>query len=104
MLAEFSLKAIKIMKNIPSGKVVTYGQVAAYAGNNRGARQIVRLLNSSWEKEQLPWHRVINRKGKISLKPGDGYELQKMLLENERIKFDENDWIDLSRFGWNINI
>ncbi len=104
MPSEFTLKAIKIMKNIPSGKVVTYGQVATYAGNNRGARQIVRLLNSSWEKEQLPWHRVINRKGKISLNPGDGYELQKMLLENEGILFDENDHIDLSRFGWNINI
>jgi methylated-DNA-protein-cysteine methyltransferase-like protein len=104
MPSEFSLKAIKIMKNIPGGKVVTYGQVATYAGNNRGARQIVRLLNSSWEKEQLPWHRVINSKGKISLTPGDGYELQKMLLENEGIQFDENDLIDLSRFGWNINI
>ena len=41
MPSEFSLKAIKIMKNIPSGKVVTYGQVATYAGNNRGARQVV---------------------------------------------------------------
>ena len=51
MSSKFSLKAINIMKNIPGGKVVTYGQVAAYAGNNRGARQIVRLLNSSWEKE-----------------------------------------------------
>ena len=104
MPTEFSLKAIKIMKNIPGGKVVTYGQVATYAGNNRGARQVVRLLNSSWEKEQLPWHRVINSKGRISLNPGDGYELQKMLLENEGIHFDENDCIDLSRFGWNINI
>ena len=103
MPTEFSLKAIKIMKNIPSCKVVTYGQVATYAGNNRGARQVVRLLSSSWEKEQLPWHRVINSKGKISLHPGDGYELQKMLLENEGIQFDENDRIDLSRFGWNIN-
>ena len=104
MSSKFSLKAINIMKNIPGGKVVTYGQVAAYAGNNRGARQIVRLLNSSWEKEQLPWHRVINSKGKISLNPGDGYELQKMLLENEGILFDENDRVNLSRFGWNINI
>ena len=104
MPSEFSVKAIKIMKNIPSSKVVTYGQVATYAGNNRGARQIVRLLNSSCEKEQLPWHRVINSKGKISLNPGDGYELQKMLLVNEGIQFDENDRVDLSRFGWNINI
>ena len=100
----FSKQVIKIIKRIPAGKVATYGQIATLAGNNKAARQISRILHSSSGKYELPWHRVINRKGKISLNPGDGYELQKMLLENEKIQFDENDRIDLSRFGWNINI
>lgn len=100
----FSKQVIKIIKRIPAGKVATYGQIATLAGNNKAARQISRILHSSSGKYELPWHRVINRKGKISLNPGDGYELQKMLLENEKIQFDKNDRIDLSRFGWNINI
>ncbi len=104
MVSLFSKQVIKIIKRIPAGKVATYGQIATLAGNNKAARQISRILHSSSGKYELPWHRVINRKGKISLNPGDGYELQKMLLENEKIQFDENDRIDLSRFGWNINI
>jgi len=60
----------------------------------------VRLLNSSSEKENLPWHRIINSKGTISLPEGDGYELQKSLLENEGIEFDSNDKIDLTAFLW----
>ena len=104
MVSSFYIRAIEIIKKIPEGKVATYGQVAKYAGNPQGTRQIARILHSSSEKHELPWHRVINSKGKISLNPGDGYELQKMLLENEGIQFDENDRVDLSKFGWNINI
>lgn len=104
MLSSFYIRAIEIIKKIPKGKVATYGQIAKFAGNPQGSRQIARILHSSSEKHELPWHRVINSKGRISLNPGDGYELQKMLLENEGIQFDENDRIDLSRFGWDINI
>lgn len=88
------------MKSIPAGKVCTYGQIAALAGNNRGARQIVRLLNSSWQKEKLPWHRIINSKGKISLRPGDGYEYQKSLLQAEGVQFDEKERIDFNKYLW----
>ena len=104
MVSSFYIRAIEIIKKIPKGKVATYGQIAKFAGNPQGSRQIARILHSSSEKHELPWHRVINSKGRISLNPGDGYELQKMLLENEGIQFDENDRIDLSRFGWDINI
>ena len=48
----------------------------------------------------LPWHRVINRQGGISLGPGQGYEIQKALLEHEGVAFDCRDRIDLSRYGW----
>jgi len=90
----------KIIKKIPRGKVATYGQIAAMAGNPRAARQVVRALHTSSEKENLPWHRVINGKGQISLKPGYGFELQKALLEEEGIAFDERDTTDLNRYLW----
>jgi methylated-DNA-protein-cysteine methyltransferase-like protein len=96
----FTRKVKKIIRKIPRGKVATYGQVAAYAGNPRAARQVAWLLNSSSRKDKLPWHRVINRQGRISLKPNHGYEIQKMLLRKEGVKFDKNDRIDFERYLW----
>ena len=100
MVALLSQKIIDTIKKIPKGKVVTYGQIAAKAGNPLAARQVVRILHVYSEKEHLPWFRVINSKGQISLKPGFGYELQKSLLENEGVKFDNNDKIDFRKYGW----
>jgi methylated-DNA-protein-cysteine methyltransferase-like protein len=48
----------------------------------------------------LPWHRVVNRNGRISLKPFEGYEIQKQRLLQEGIVFDEKDTIDLERYLW----
>ena len=89
-----------VIKKIPKGRVATYGQIAACAGNPRAARQVVRVLHSSSLKDKLPWHRVINREGRISLKPNLGYEIQKALLLKEGISFDKDDTIDLGRFLW----
>lgn len=96
----FHDRAVRLIQRIPKGKVATYGQIATLAGEPRGARQVVRILNSSWKKEKLPWHRVINRNGQISLPPGGGYELQRSLLEKETVVFGLNDTIDLDRFLW----
>lgn len=100
MTNTFNQQVIALIKNILRGKVATYGQIAAMVGNPRGARQVVRTLHSSSLKEKLPWHRVVNAKGQISLKPGSGYEQQKAILENEGISFDERGTIDLNRFRW----
>ncbi len=97
----FTQRVKQIIRKIPRGKVATYGQIAAYAGNPRSVRQVVWTLNSSSRKDKLPWHRVINRNGKISLKPGQGYEIQKMLLEKEGVKFGKNDAVDFERYLWN---
>jgi methylated-DNA-protein-cysteine methyltransferase-like protein len=98
--SSFSQRVKDVVKKIPKGKVATYGQIAAYAGNPRAARQVVWILHSSSSKGRLPWHRVINLKGRISLKPNYGYEIQKELLRKEGIKFDKNDTIDFDRFLW----
>jgi methylated-DNA-protein-cysteine methyltransferase-like protein len=89
-----------IIKEIPRGRVATYGQIATMAGSPRGARQVVRILHSSSRKEKLPWHRVISSKGRISLPPGFGYETQKSLLLEEGIVFDRNVTVDFERFLW----
>lgn len=95
-----SLRIKEIIKKIPRGKVATYGQIAVFAGNPRASRLVVWTLNSSSQREKLPWQRVINGKGRISLKPGQGYEIQKMLLQKDGIKFEEDDSINLKKYLW----
>ncbi|UCC44783.1 MAG: MGMT family protein [Candidatus Zixiibacteriota bacterium] len=96
----FHQRAVQVVKKIPRGRVATYGQIAALAGSPRAARQVVRVLNTASEKEKLPWHRVINREGRVVLKPGRGYELQKALLKDEGVVFDDNGLVDFDRFLW----
>ncbi|MBI4727727.1 MGMT family protein [candidate division TA06 bacterium] len=96
----FSSQIISLIKRIPRGKVASYGQIAALAGNPRGARAVIWLLHSSSGKEKLPWHRVINGQGTISLKPGNGYEEQRALLESEGVEFGLQGKIDLKRYLW----
>ena len=100
MTDTFHQRVKDIIKKIPEGKVATYGQIAVCAGSPRAARQVVRILHSSSRKDKLPWHRVINRKGQISLKPNSGYEIQKGLLEKEGVTFDKNDTVDFNRYLW----
>ncbi|MFA5032495.1 MAG: methylated-DNA--[protein]-cysteine S-methyltransferase [bacterium] len=95
----FYQRVIKAIKDIPKGKVATYGQVALVAGNSRAARQVPYILHSSTKKYALPWHRVVSSKGSISLKPKKGYELQMKLLKKEGIVFDKKNCIDLKKFG-----
>ncbi|MBU0984149.1 MAG: MGMT family protein [candidate division Zixibacteria bacterium] len=96
----FTEKALAVIQSIPEGKVMTYGSVAAAAGSPRGARQVVRVLHSLSDKEGLPWHRVVNREGRISLERGRGYELQKALLEDEGVVFGLTERIDLDTYLW----
>ncbi|MEN8153894.1 MAG: MGMT family protein [Acidobacteriota bacterium] len=102
MKKDFTLNVISVIRDIPSGKVVTYGQVAFMAGNPYGARQVSWILNSFSKKEGLPWHRVVNGKGKISLAKDHGYEEQMYRLKNEGIEFDKNGKIDLGRYLWQV--
>lgn len=77
---------------------MTYGQVAFIAGKINGARQISWILNSMSGKEGLPWHRVINSKGRISLPEGFGMEEQMYRLKREGVEFDKDNRIDLKKF------
>lgn len=100
MVTEFTLRAIRIIGQIPPGKVITYGMVAQYAGNPSGARQVSRILHSSSGKYDLPWHRVVNRKGQISPRSSMSHLLQQQKLIEEGVVFDKYQKIDFSRFLW----
>ncbi|MEO7427448.1 MAG: MGMT family protein [Fibrobacteria bacterium] len=93
-------RILAAIRCIPKGRVASYGQVAMVAGSPRGARQVARLLHSLSEKEKLPWHRVINSAGRISLPiPGAGAK-QAALLRREKVEVSETGAVDLQRFGW----
>ncbi len=96
----FHERIIELVGRIPEGRVATYGQLAAMAGNPRGARQVARVLHASSDKEKLPWHRVINARGRISLPRMAGFELQKALLEDEGVTFGNDEAVDLVKFRW----
>ena len=97
---DFTKSAIRIIKSIPKGRVSTYGRIGLMAGHPNGARQVVRVLHSMSRRHDLPWHRVINASGFISLPKNGGYEEQKARLHFEGIAFDEEDRIDLETFLW----
>lgn len=95
----FSERVLMIISSISRGKVASYGQIASEAGNPSGARQVSRLLHSASDKYGLPWHRVVNSSGGISLK-GEGAIIQKELLEKEGIVFSKTNRIDMKKFGY----
>ena len=98
---EFTRRVRDVIRSIPRGKVASYGQVAARAGDSRQARQVSWILHSSSDKDRLPWHRVVGSRGKISLPPRRGGREQRKLLESEGVRFDGSGTIDLRKYGWN---
>jgi methylated-DNA-protein-cysteine methyltransferase related protein len=95
----FTKRVVEIILDIPKGKVMTYGQIAKIAGSPRAARQVVRILHSLSEKNQLPWHRVLNSKGCIGL-TGEQGQLQRRMLEEEGIAFQQNGSVPLIECGY----
>jgi len=98
----------ELVRQIPVGKVSTYGRLAAFllppAGMNlrvyevRGARMVGGAMAAC--PADVPWQRVINSQGKVSQRKGEGGEKQRMILEAEGIIFDDRERVDLSVFGW----
>ena len=93
------------VRSIPPGKVATYGQIADLAGLYGKARLVGYALFRVDLKDDIPWHRVINAKGEISysLRRNGGDYLQKVLLEEEGIKFKSNGKIELKQYLWQPN-
>ena len=94
-------RVIAVVRQIPCGKVATYGQIALIAGNGCTPRMVGYCLASLGPDSAVPWQRVINRQGKISPRgAGMGAQLQRELLLQEGIEFSDADRISFHRFGW----
>jgi methylated-DNA-protein-cysteine methyltransferase-like protein len=88
------------LAQIPQGKVITYGNLAKLAGMPNGARLAGRLMCELPEGTNLPWHRVINAQGKLSMPvDSEGYREQHQRLLKDGVEF-VNGKINLRRFGF----
>ena len=100
----FREEVYALVTQIPSGRVSTYGDVAAALGSPRAARQVGFALArlDRVRAEQVPWHRVINARGTISGR-GDLVrpELQRVLLEQDGVEFDAQHRCDLRSYRFN---
>jgi methylated-DNA-protein-cysteine methyltransferase-like protein len=96
-----------IVRQVPPGQVVTYGQVAGLVGGI-SAQMVGFALAALREREgvePVPWQRVINAQGKISPHGmGFGTALQRQLLEEEGVVFDSEERVDFSRFRWSVGL
>jgi methylated-DNA-protein-cysteine methyltransferase-like protein len=103
MTTVFFEEVYRVASMIPRGQVATYGQIAAYLGNPRGARTVGWALSSLPGGLDVAWHRVVNSQGRIS-GPTRGHRAseQRAMLEEEGIAFDDNGRIDLATYGWTI--
>ena len=99
MASEATERIIEVLRALPEGVVVSYGQVAAMSGLPRGARQVVRILSSMSRSRGLPWWRVLRKDGSIALGEGDGAELQRSLLESEGVEVSPAGKVDMARYG-----
>jgi methylated-DNA-protein-cysteine methyltransferase-like protein len=93
----------QVVCRIPRGRVATYGQIAELAGIPGQARRVGYALSALAGNTSVPWQRVVNAKGEISLRSHTGAEqLQMKLLRREGIVFDRNHRIPLARFQWRV--
>jgi methylated-DNA-protein-cysteine methyltransferase related protein len=101
--ANFFDKVYAIARLIPHGRVTSYGAIATYLGSARSARMVGWAMNNSHnQKEEVPAHRVVNRKGLLTGKHHfDGTNLMQQLLESEGIKVIENQIQDFEKIFWN---
>ena len=101
METSFFDQIYRVVCRIPSGRVASYGQVAALLGHPHAARTVGWALASLSDEQAgvVPWHRVLNRAGVISL-PRRYAGLQRRLLEEEGIEFDASGRVDMRRYGW----
>ena len=89
------------VRRVPPGRVATYGQIAALAGLPGHARQVGYALHALKSGSGVPWHRIINAQGTISLRTEfGGHQIQREMLEEEGVEFDHRGRVSLRDHGW----
>ncbi|MBN1484218.1 MAG: methylated-DNA--[protein]-cysteine S-methyltransferase [Chloroflexia bacterium] len=99
-MSGFFQKVYALVRQIPPGRVASYGMIARMLGRPASARTVGWALRALGEGTDVPWHRVINHQGSISLHPLEGGALQRAMLETEGVDFDVQGRVDWQRFGW----
>lgn len=89
-----------VVRRVPKGRVATYGQIARLAGLPGHARQVGYALHALRASTSVPWQRIVNASGAISLRATGASVTQRVLLEREGIHFDARGRISLARFAW----
>jgi len=97
----FFERVYEVVRLIPYGKVTSYGAIAKYLGAARSARMVGWAMNNVGNREEVPAHRVVNRKGLLTGKHHfAGTNLMQQLLENEGIKIMDNQIVDFEKHFW----
>jgi methylated-DNA-protein-cysteine methyltransferase-like protein len=103
MEPNFFARVWLLVRQIPRGRVASYGQIAALLGHPQAARTVGWALNALTREQavDVPWQRVINSAGRISTSRADlTADVQRALLEEEGVEFDLHGRVDWQRFGW----
>ena len=97
----FFNRVYQVVRKIPYGKVTSYGAIAKAVGAARSARMVGYAMNASHDMEDVPAHRVVNRKGLLTGKHHfDGTNLMQQLLESEGVKVIDNQIVDFEKHFW----
>lgn len=97
----FFERVYAIARQIPYGRVTSYGAIAKCLGTARSARMVGWAMNASHNRDDVPAHRVVNRKGLLTGKHHfDGTNLMQQLLESEGVKIVDNQIVDLEKYFW----
>ena len=98
---DIDLRIWQVIALIPAGKVATYGDIARLAGLPGAARRVGYTLRHLPNKTRIPWHRVINAQGRISLPQNSvSGRLQRERLEEEGVFFRPNHKLDINKYRW----
>ena len=98
---DFTKRVWQVVRRCPRGRIVSYGGVAAILGQPRAARGVGHALSALPQGSDVPWWRVVNRNGEISIRGSNhARHLQRALLEGEGVVFDRRGRADWKRFGW----
>ena len=97
----FFERVYEVARQIPYGKVTSYGAIAKVLGAARSARMVGWAMNASHDLEDVPAHRVVNRNGLLTGKHHfDGTNLMQQLLESEGIKIQNNQIVNFEKYYW----
>ena len=101
MEPNFFERVYAVARKIPYGKVTSYGAIAKVLGTGRSARMVGWAMNASGAMEDVPAHRVVNRKGLLTGKHHfEGTNLMQQLLESEGIEVEDNKIVDFKKYFW----